>query len=237
MNPSKRHLAIIPARSGSKGVTDKNIRLLGGIPLLAWSIQAAVKCRLFDRIILSTDNPEYAQIGKQYGAEAPWLRDKRLAADDTPTAEVIIDLLDRLEGEGQSFTFFTLLQPTSPLRTREDIMAAWSLLLDKEAEAIVSVCPCDHPPLWCNTLPPDGSLKEFLRPDVMVPRQQLPEQYRVNGAIYMVLTRSFRAHRTFFTPKSYALVMPRERSVDIDDETDFILAEAIINRNKKSLHG
>lgn len=230
MTNSKGHLAIIPARSGSKGIPDKNIRMLGGIPLVAWSIKTAVASKLFSRIVVSTDSEEYASVAIDFGAEIPWLRDKTLSQDDTPTVDVIIDILERFENEGETYQSITLLQPTSPLRTAADILMAYRLLIEKKGNSIVSVTSCDHPPQWCNILPEDHSLENFISPEAMVPRQHLPVHYRINGAVYMAYTNPFREYRTFLCPGSYAMVMPLERSVDIDNLTDLLLAETIVGQ-------
>lgn len=231
MNNKADHLAIIPARSGSKGVHDKNIRMLDGIPLMAWSIKTAVASGIFSRIVVSTDDERYAQIARSWGGDVPWLRDKNLATDQTPSGEVILDTLNRLEARGENYGYVTLLQPTSPLRSAGDIRAGWNLLQSTEADTIIGVTPCEHPPQWSNILPSDHSMHHFIHPEARVPRQDLPVQYRINGALYMTRSSTFRHFGHFLTPASIALVMPRDRSVDIDEELDFLIAEAIINQH------
>lgn len=226
------HLAIIPARSGSKGLPGKNVRLLDGIPLMAYSILAAKNSNIFQTIILSTDSREYADIAMTYGAEIPWLRDTKLASDNAFSTDVVIDLLNRLSETGKQYTHFTLLQPTSPLRTSSDINEAWKLLQQKKASAVIGVSECQHPPQWCNILPEDLCMKDFIKPEAMVPRQNLEQQYMVNGAIYMSETIAFMKHKSFFMPDTYGYIMPPERSVDIDNEIDFLVAESLINLNK-----
>lgn len=232
MIDDKGHLAIIPARSGSKGIRHKNVRMLDGIPLMAWSIKTAIASQLFSRIVVSTDSDEYANVAKSYGAEAPMLRAGNLSQDDTPTTDVILDILERFEKEGESFVYVTLLQPTSPLRTADDLLEAYRLLARENYHSVVGVTACDHPPQWCNSLPEDLSLENFIPPQAMVPRQQLPVFYRINGAVYMAYTVHFRKHKTFLCPGSYAMVMPHERSVDIDNETDILLTETIVGQAK-----
>jgi CMP-N,N'-diacetyllegionaminic acid synthase len=237
MNETRGHVAIIPARSGSRGLPDKNIRLLNGLPLLAWSILAARQSGIFSRIILSTDSETYARIGIAHGAEVPWLRDKKLADDLASSTSVVLDVLQKLRQEGNPCDWITLLQPTSPLRTAADILDGWNLLQEKHAGAVIGVCAAEHPPQWCNLLPEDLSMKGFITPEAMVSRQQLPQYYRVNGALYMASSRAFINAQSFFTPESYALVMPRERSVDIDSESDFIFAQALTRLNNNETHG
>ncbi len=205
--------------------------MLGGLPLLVWSIKTAIVSGLFRRIIVSTDSDEYASIGKKYGAEVPWLRRKHLSEDDTPTAQVIKDVIERYETAGETFDTITLLQPTSPLRSADDILQAHKLLTEKKGNSVIGVTTCDHPPLWCNTLPGDHSLENFIPPEAMVPRQKLPIFYRINGAVYVANVEAFKKHGTFLCPGSYALIMPAERSVDIDNETDMLLAETITGQD------
>lgn len=228
MSSNISHLAVITARSGSVRLPGKNVRLLNGKPLMAWSILAARDSNLFNRIILSTDSSVYADTGQRYGAEVPWLRAPGLAGDEVSSIDVILDILNRFEDEGKHFSHVTLLQPTSPLRKASDIIAAWQLMKQKCAGAVVSVCECEHPPQWSNTLPEDLSMKDFIRPETLVLRHELEQYYRVNGALYMAETSLFRKYRSFFTPETFAYVMPQERSVDIDTETDFILAATLM---------
>lgn len=226
-----KHLAIITARRGSRGLPGKNIRLLQGHPMLAWSIAAALKSELFDRVIVSTDDETYAAIAKQYGAEVPWLRNAALAKDDSSSTDVVTDLLDKLRQKGESYDYFTLLQPTSPLRTAEDLSGAWQMIQEKKgATAVVGVCACDHPPQWAGLLPEDLSMEAFVNPLFNRPRQQLQPFYRINGAVYMSAVEAFYSEKGFLHAGSYAYVMPGERSVDVDDETDFMLAGLLMEK-------
>lgn len=149
-----RSIAIIPARSGSKGLPDKNIRPLNGKPLLAYSIEAALASGLFDTVHVSTDSERYADIARQYGADEPFLRSAETSSDTASSEDAIREVLRRYEEMGQRFDAFMLLQPTSPLRTADDIRAAFGVMEEKQAESVVSVCEVEHSPLWCNTLPP-----------------------------------------------------------------------------------
>jgi CMP-N,N'-diacetyllegionaminic acid synthase len=230
MKTNKSHLAIVPARSGSKRLPGKNIIPLGGIPLLAWTIKTAHASGIFSRVILSADDEEYAAIGIDYGADVPWLRPATLASDNTPTSAVIVDLLDRLMEMGDHYDRFTLLQPTSPLRSAHDLREAQRLMNERDADAVVGVVRCEHPPQWSNSLPADGSLNDFISREAMVPGTELTPKYRINGALYMADAASFKTHRHFYTPRSVAYVMPRERSVDIDESLDLLLAGCIINQ-------
>ena len=229
MSDHQSFLAIIPARSGSRGIPGKNLRILGGVPLIAHTIRAAKASGIFDRIIVSTDSPKIGEISRSFGAGVPFLRPKELATDTAGMAEVILHALDFLAGEGTRFDAFALLQPTSPLRTGDDIRGARDLFRDRGANAVVSVCEADHPPDWCNTLPPDLSLDAFVGAGARdTRRQDLPAYYRVNGAIYLAKCEYFRKYRDWFRDGSYAFVMPRERSIDIDTPFDLELCECLM---------
>ena len=222
-------LGIIPARGGSKGLPRKNIRSLAGKPLIAWSIEAGLQSSWIDELIVNTDSPEIAAVAREYGAQVPFLRAPELATDTATTMDVLVDTFDWYENQGRSFDLVILLQPTSPLRTKDDIDQALQVYREKQAEAVVSVCPVEHHPFWSNRLPADGCLDKFLRPEAInTPRQQLPEYYHLNGALYLAAIDRLRELNSFFGPRTYAYVMPRERSVDIDTLLDLHLAEILL---------
>lgn len=224
-----RSIAIIPARSGSKGLPDKNIKLLNGKPLLAYSIEAALVSGMFDAVHVSTDSERYADIARQYGADEPFLRSAETSSDTASSEDAIREVLRRYEKMGQRFDAFMLLQPTSPLRTAGDIRAAFDVMTEKHAESVVSVCEMEHSPLWSNTLPPDGSMRAFIRADGSKRRQELETYYRMNGAIYLVKTEHFLRTGSLYGDDCYAYIMTAERSVDIDTPTDFLFAECLLN--------
>ena len=232
-----KNIAIIPARSGSKGVKNKNIKLLNAKPLIAYTIEAAIKSNVFDEIFVSTDSKEYADIAKQLGANVPFLRDEKLASDTASTWDVVKDALRKYLKNGMKFDTVAILQPTSPLRKYEDIMNGYNQMKLKNANAIVSVCEVDHPPLWSNILPEDGSLKNFLNQEILnLPRQSLPTYYRINGALYIAKTEYALNADSLYEDKCYAIVMSKENSIDIDDEIDFKIAETLmIEYNRKWL--
>ena len=234
----KQVLAIIPARGGSKGLPGKNIKLLCGKPLIAWSIEAANNCSYIDKVIVSTDYKNIAEISKQYNAEVPFLRPDELAADNSSTVDVIFHAVDWLD-KYQNYRpqFIVLLQPTSPLRKVEDIENAIRIIEDnkndKKIRAIVSVCETDHHPWWSNILPEDGRMENFLKPDILNKRRQdLPVFYRLNGAIYIAETDYLHKYNGFLGPDTFAYKMPRTRSIDIDSILDFELAERYIPMEK-----
>lgn len=225
-------IAIIPARSGSKGLPDKNIKPLAGRPLMDYTIRAALASGLFDCVHVSTDSELYARTARESGADVPFLRNEELSGDTAGSWDVVRWVLAQYEKEGRSFDRVALLQPTSPLRTAEDLLAAQSLFEEKQADAVVAVCEMDHSPLWSNTLPEDGSMSGFLDHASNLGRQKLPVYYRINGAIY-ILKRKLLGEKDagLYREGTYAYVMPKERSVDIDDAMDFAVAETLMRQD------
>lgn len=230
-----KNLAIIPARSGSKGLPDKNIKLLNGKPLIAYTIEAAQKSKLFDEILVSTDSKVYADIAIQYGVNVPFLRSDELAGDKSSSWDVVKEVINQYEALGQKFDRVALLQPTSPLRQPEDIVKGFDLMREKKADFVVSVCEVEHSPLWSNTLPIDNSMDNFFDQSLIhSPRQDLPTYYRLNGALYIVMVDHLLNTTDLYSQKSYALVMNKQNSVDIDDSLDFTFAELLMkNRSNK----
>ena len=224
-----KNIAVIPARSGSKGLNDKNIKLLNGKPLIWYSIRAALDSGLFDEIMVSTDSEKYAKIAKECGASVPFLRSKSTSGDKASSWDAVKEVLDNYSIKGVQFDNVMLLQPTSPLRNAEDIINAFDIMKKNNAMSVVSVCEVEHSPLWSNTLPKDGCLAGFLRPEVTntTGRQALPTYYRINGAIYLTKISEVLGEN-LYTDSSFAYVMPRSRSVDIDTELDFKMAEFLL---------
>lgn len=224
-----KNLAIIPARSGSKGLKDKNIKELNGKPLMAYSIEAALQSGEFDTVHVSTDSELYADIGKKYGADVPFLRNSEMSSDTASTWDAVKYVLTEYEKSGKVFDTVTVLQPTSPLRTKEDIKGAFRFFKEKKANMISSVCEMEHSPLWSNVLPDDLSMENFEDETLaFLPRQSLPTYYRENGAIYIVRTIHLMESENIYKNGSYAYIMESSHSVDIDSMIDFKLAEAMI---------
>lgn len=221
-------LGFIPARAGSKGIRSKNIRPLAGKPLVVHTIQAAKESGIFDCLVVSTDGKEIAEIASEAGAEVPFLRPSELATDEARGIDALHHALQWFEERGAKYDCVMCLQPTSPLRSAADIVAAADLLLARGAEAIVSVSPVEHHPWWSNVLPEDGCMKDFLKPGIPANRQELPAYYRLNGAIYLARWDFIRNRDSWLGPCTYAYIMPRERSVDIDEEIDFKIAEVLL---------
>lgn len=227
-------LAFIPARAGSKGVKNKNIKELAGKPLIAYTIEEAIKSNLFEDIIVSTDSEEIADIARHYGASTPFLRPKELATDYSPTIDAIFHCVDYMKNNEKEYDAIMLFQPTSPLRRVHHIKEAYELFLQKSADFVVSICECDHSPLWTNTIDLDLRMDNFLRDEIKnIRRQEFTQYYRLNGAIYIAKVRSLRKEKSFFGNNSYAYIMDKSSSIDIDTIDDLEFAEFIIEKKKK----
>lgn len=226
------NIAIIPARGGSKRLPNKNIRLLGGKPLIYWTIDAAVKSKVFDFVFVSTDNHVIFDMSLSFGACAPFLRPEYLATDEATTNDVVTHMVQWVELTYGNVSRVTLLQPTSPLRNEDHIIEAHKLFKDKNADVIVSVCELDHPIAYCNTLPSDDSLDGFITEGNNKRGQDLEKNYRINGAIY-IFDRKFVGNLSkIYGEKSYAYKMEKYNSVDIDDEYDFDFANFLIGTRR-----
>jgi CMP-N-acetylneuraminic acid synthetase len=230
MADTSRTIAIIPARGGSKGVPRKNIRALGGKPLIAWTIEAARNAASIGRIVVSTDDAEIAAVARRLDAEVPFLRPAELAADATPDHPVCRDVLIRLRETGATVDTVAWLRPTAPLRLAADIDAAVALLGESTADSVRSVAATKAHPYWMKTIA-DGLLVPFVpgKDEYSHPnRQSLPPVYLLNGAVDIVRASQVIERGTMWGERIAAYVMPPERSVDIDTPADFAVAEALL---------
>lgn len=220
-------MAVIPARSGSKGLPGKNVRELCGKPLLAWTIEAALDSGCFDRVLVTTESSDYGKIAEEWGAEVVY-RDQRLATSSATTFMVLEDLL---RNEAYPSELFVLLQPTSPLRTSSQIAEAVSLMMSNFAQYdyAVSVSPAEHSSDLVHPLAADGSLA-FFDIDYSNYRRQDSVEYSPNGAIFIAKPDRYLSQGHFFGARSLAYIMDKESSVDIDDEIDFALAQLCMER-------
>lgn len=222
-------IAIIPARGGSKGLPGKNVRPLNGKPLIAYAIEEALKAKHIDRVIISTDDEEIARVAVEYGAELPFMRPAELASDTAMAIDNYIYTIGRLEKEvGKTIDAFVVLQPTSPLRIAEDIDGAIELFEQKKADSVISYCQEAHPVTWHKYLDEEGHFVDIFDANIKN-RQENRVSYYPNGAVYVFRTAMIR-DRKYYTGKSYAYVMPRARSVDIDFIEDFEYAEFLMKR-------
>ena len=229
MYKNKRILGLIPARGGSKGLPGKNIKPLLGKPLIAWTIEQVKASRYIDEVLVSTDSKKIASIAKKYGAEVPFIRPKRLATSSARMIDVLLHALTFLENKNEHYDLIMLLQATSPLRGYKDIDASIELLVKKKARAVISVCESEQHPWWSIMLTRDRRIKDFNKKRIMNKnRQELPTYYRINGALYISYIGYVKREKGFIGRTTYAYVMPRERSVDIDTEFDFKLAEFLM---------
>ncbi|MBI4538154.1 MAG: acylneuraminate cytidylyltransferase family protein [Gemmatimonadetes bacterium] len=226
-------VGVITARGGSKSIPRKNLAPLAGKPLIAWTIEAALRSELLGRVILSTDDAEIAEVARRWGAEVPFLRPRELARDDSPHVPVVIHAVEWLERQGAPPKYVLLLQPTSPLRSAEDIDGAIQMAFEKRAASVVSVCEARSHPYLVMRVTPSGRLRPFgPRPRRYLRRQSLPPVHVVNGAIYLVRRDVLMGRRTFYTDRTYAYLMPAERSLDIDTPWDLHLAELILEERR-----
>lgn len=228
-------LAIIPARGGSKRLPRKNIISLEGKPLIAWTIEETKKSKYITDIIVSTDDEEIAEISKKYNIPVPFIRPDYLSNDKATSYDVVVHAIDFLRlHKNKLYDYIILLQPTSPLRTVEDIDGAIEMLISRRADSIISMCECEHPPIWSNTLPNDLSIVNFDKKEYKNLRSQdIPQYYRYNGAIYLTkITKLIEEKDFIFDSNSYAYIMPQNRSIDIDNKLDFLFCKTIIkNKN------
>ena len=224
-----KNLAIITARSGSKGLPDKNIKELAGKPLMWYTINAALISGMYDEVMVSTDSERYAEIAISCGAKVPILRSDVNSGDTASSWDVVREVIEYYKKQGEVYDTVTLLQPTSPLRTHNHIIEGFELLKEKGANSVIGVVEEEHSPLWANVLPEDMSMEGFINKGLLgIPRQELKPYYRINGALYIVKTDVLDQINDLYDNKCYAYIMNREASVDIDTEFDFKMAEVIL---------
>lgn len=224
-------VAIIPARGGSKGIPRKNIKNLNGKPLIAYTIDEALKSKYIDRVIVSTEDLEIAEISKSFGAEVPFLRPKELAQDDTPGIEPIIHSINYLvNNENYNFDYVMCLQCTSPLRNSKQIDEAIDEIYKKDADSAVSVCESEVNPYWMKVIQ-DGKMLDFLNDNKFYARRQdLPIVYRLNGAIYLAKIEIILNKKSWYTNNTVPIIMDKISSIDIDDEIDFKFVEFLLKQ-------
>lgn len=229
-----KNLAIIPARSGSKGVPKKNIKSFRGKPLIAHAIEQARQSRLFDRVLVDTDSPEIARIARRHGAETPFLRPAELAGDTAQVTDAVLLLLQRLkEQENYQPDIVTLLQTTSPLRETEDIRRCAQAMADPRVKSVCTVCETHH---RLYHMASDNRLVLVNKPQHDDQnRQAWPQCYILNGCmVYMVRTDHFLRARKFVDENTRGVICDKWRSIDLDGPTDWVLAE-VIHKNKKKV--
>ncbi|WP_163514112.1 acylneuraminate cytidylyltransferase family protein [Gelidibacter japonicus] len=225
-------IVIIPARGDSKGLPGKNVKLLSGKPLIAYTIEAALASKLVSRVIVSTDDSNIAEVAKKYGAEVPFLRPKYLAEDDSLAVDTYLYTINRIcKEESIIVENLIVLQPTSPLRTSHDIDNAIKLFKINNADSVISYTQEMHPISWHKNIDSDQRIIS-LPNEKLQNRQDLQPTYYPNGAIYIFKFELLKS-KTYYTENSFAYIMPRNRSIDIDYIDDFEYAEFLILKNKK----
>jgi N-acylneuraminate cytidylyltransferase/CMP-N,N'-diacetyllegionaminic acid synthase len=231
MYKNKSFIAIIPARSGSKGLPDKNIKDLLGKPLLSWSVDVALECKYIDEVIVSTDSVHYAEIAKSYGANVPFIRPAEFATDTASRKDVIKHALDFFTAQGKSFDYVVFLEPTSPLRTVDDLNAAIVELIDNHngAEAIVGVSMLEsfHPAFLIKLKNGFLDFLEDAQKSTVLRRQDLEKFYFYEGSLYISEVDKY-LQKEFYHDKTLGYVVPRWKSLEIDEIEDFIMIEALM---------
>ena len=229
----KRVLAVIPARSGSKGLPNKNLILLNNKKLVGWPIEAAIKTGICDRVICSTDSSEIAEIAAEYGAEIPFLRPLELALDETPTSEVLLHAIEYFENKSEFFDYILLLEPTSPLTTSKDIELAFETIHTNMelSDSLVSISEnvSGHPDFSFNMSTIPGNISSVnMSPWIHKRRQDVEKCFFIEGSLYISTVNSFKEKRTFIHDRTIGFVVPKWKSFEIDDELDLKIIEMIM---------
>ncbi|MES2016803.1 MAG: acylneuraminate cytidylyltransferase family protein [Pseudomonadota bacterium] len=224
-------LALIPARGGSKRLPGKNIRVLGGKPLIAWSIELASAIPAICATLVSTDDPSIAEVSRRAGALVPWLRPAALSTDTASSVDVVLHALDWYEAQHGSVDGVLLLQPTSPFRSCASVLRGIAAFEAGGGQSVVGVSPCQDHPMWSMRLE-GAQLRPFMDGAGLGMRSQdLPPAYVVNGSFYLITPSRLRAERAFIGEATNALVIdsPQE-ALDIDTAWDWALAEAVLTQ-------
>lgn len=231
----KKIPVIIPARGGSKGLPGKNIKILAGKPLIAWTIEAALKSKYVSNVVVTTDSEEIANISKKYGAWVPFLRPTDLAAADSLAIDTYLFIVKKLNSEyNKQINEFVVLQPTSPLRKTEHINESIELFYNRNADSVISLVEASHPPYWYKTIDENNKIKNlFTDSNYSINRQQLPKSYLPNGAILVLKYDLLQESRSYYSKNSVAYLMSQEESIDIDNFIDFKVCEMILTQNQK----
>ena len=228
MIKGKSVLAIIPARGGSKGIPRKNIKILAGKPLIAWTIEEAKNSKYIDRLILSSEDEEIVQVAKEWGCEVPFIRPKELAQDDTPGVEPVIHAINTLP---EKYDYVCLLQPTSPLRKVEDIDGCIEKCISMNGISCVSVSEVDKHPYWMYEMGKNEELISLFPQKNITRRQDLSKIYALNGAVYVSTSHQIIEQKKIIVNKTLGYVMDKQSSIDIDDGNDFNYCNQILKAN------
>ena len=223
-----RILGVVPAKGASTRLARKNIRALGGKPLLGWAADAARDTGRFDRLVVSTEDEEVAGVAEECGLEVPFMRPPELAVDPVEADGVALHAIEALADQGERFDVVAIMLPTCPFRTADDIAAALDLFLSRDEANLMSLSPFTHTPYAALRVGPSG-LATSVFPDLFGQSARThPAAYRPNGAIHVLDVDWFQRSRSYREGPIIGYVMPRDRSVDIDTEADFRLAESML---------
>ena len=238
---SKASLAVIPARGGSKRVPKKNIKHMQGKPLIAYTIEAARQSNLFERIIVSTDSQEIAEVACQYGAEIPFLRDPALADDFTPVSAATVDMMLQLDPSGTKYDYVCQLMPNCPLRTAADILDSFRQLTVTDAGSQLSVVRYGWQNPWWAMRRNDEFVLDPVFKDYMTSRSQdLPELYCPTGAVWWAKAEVLRREETYHVSERTGWEIPWQQGLDIDTEDDWDMADVLLSiaqsRMEKDMH-
>lgn len=215
----KKILALIPARGGSKGIKDKNIISICGKPLISYTIDAAMKSEFVDKVIVSTDSERIKNVAIECGACVPFMRPKEFATDTAKTIDVVLHAIQMMHDLGETYDILVLLQPTSPLRTKEDLDGAIQKFINNGCKALATISLVNDSPILIRTIVDSTHMKKLLPMDSTVRRQDMPDYYRINGSIYINCIDELNRY-TSFNDNEVPYIIPQERAVDIDDYKD-----------------
>lgn len=228
---NKKILAIIPARSGSKGILHKNIVDVNGMPLIAYTIRAAQESKFIDRIYVSTDGPEIAEVCSEYGVVVDSLRPPHLATDEARTIDVLRYTIELLRSKNENYDYVILLQPTQPLRASVHIDEAIKLLFIHQSASIISVSEVEEHPLFMRKINEHGRLESLLKKSSTVRRQELPVYYKVNGAIYINTVSDIFDVGISLNDNKIPYVMDKEFDLDVDTLDDLERLRRMLKSN------
>jgi CMP-N-acetylneuraminic acid synthetase len=232
-----RVLGFIPAKGGSTRFPRKNIAMLEGRPLLAWAVEAARKSGVIDSVAISSEDPEVLACARGLGVEHVLERPAHLARDPAGIVDVALHEIDVIEKNGERYETLVILAPCAPLRTAEDIQAAYRLFETVRPSFVMSVSEFSHTPFAALVVDDHGHLEPAF-PDLFGRKSQaMPRAYRPNGAIHVLDTRRFRETRDYLTPPRIPYIMPRERSIDVDHPEDLEAARIILSRQRPGVAG
>lgn len=236
MIQGRKILALIPARGGSKGIRNKNIIDINGMPLIGYSIKEAGKSRYIDDIIVTTDDDEIQRVSVRMGAQVPFLRPKELATDKASTLDAVLHAVHTLGDMGKEYDILVLLQPTSPLRTVEDIDNALERFMMYSETALASASEVKDHPILMRNIQNDGMMTRLLNINSTVRRQDMPKVYRINGSIYINRISELNS-TTSFNDNPLAYVMEQSHSVDIDEYSDIALVKYYLSERQRRNEG